>query len=190
MNKLIEKAKKEFFQMIDDFGSDPYHLRPHVPEAEKWAARLLKKLPEADSEIVFLAVWLHDLGHYPASADIDHAIRGEERAKNFLEKQNYSKSKMKSVLHCVRSHRCRDVMPSSIEAKIVACVDSASHITESIYFDIAKDEKKHNYSLSVYAKMDRDLRDLGAFPEIQEELKELLETWKKLIRLYEKIDLN
>ena len=190
MNTIINKARKKFFQMIDDFGSDPYHLKSHVSEVEKWAKHLLKKFPEANSEVVLLAVWMHDLGHYPILTEIDHAIRSEKRAKEFMEKLNYSKDKMEKVLHCVRAHRCRDVMPNSIEAKIIACVDSASHMTESMYFDMAKDDKENNREFRVYAKMERDFRDLGAFPEIQKELKKLFETWKKLIQIYEKIDLK
>jgi len=190
MNIIIEKAKDKFFQMIEDFGSDPYYLRSHVPEVEKWVKYLLKKFPEADSEVVLLAVWMHDIGYYPILAEIDHAIRSEERAKKFLENLNYPKDKMEKVLHCVRAHRCHDIMPNSIEAKIIACVDSASHMTESVYFNLAKDDKENNREFRVYAKMERDFRDLGAFPEIQKELKELFETWKKLIQIYEKIDLN
>ncbi|MFP4424340.1 MAG: HD domain-containing protein [Candidatus Woesearchaeota archaeon] len=180
---MIEKAKQKFFQMIDDFGFDPYHLRPHVPEAEKWVKHLLKKYPEADAEVVILAVWLHDIGHYPVPTEIDHAVRGEERAREFLEKFNYPK--MEKVLHCIRAHRCKDVLPNTIEAKIIACADSASHMTDSIYFDIAKNDKENNQEFRAYAKMERDFRDL--FPEIQEELAEILDAWKRLIQAYEKL---
>lgn len=186
MATIIDKAKGRFFQMIDESGSDPYLLRPHVPEVERWAKHLLKKYPQADEEAVLLAVWLHDTGHYPILAEIDHAIRSEERAKEFLEKEKYQKDKTDKVLNCVRAHRCRDVMPCSIEAKIVACADSASHMTEpTIYLDMARNRK----FTDLYAKMERDYRDVGIFPEIQGELKELYENWKGLIRAYEKLDL-
>ena len=190
MDTIIDKAKNKFFQMIDDFGSDPYHLRPHVPEVEKWAKHLLKKFPEADSEMVFLAVWMHDLGHYPIPTEIDHAIRSEERAKEFLKKLNYPKDKMEKVLHCVRAHRCRDVMPNSIEAKIIAFVDSASHMTDAVYFRMAKDNKENKGNFNVTKKMQNDFRELKLFPEIQDEIQELYKAWKKLIQIYEKIDLK
>ena len=190
MTLIIEKAKTKFLQMVKDFGSDPYNLLPHVPEAEKWAKFLLKKYPQADEEVVLLAVWLHDLGHYPIPTDVDHAIRSEERAIKFFKKEKYSEDKMNKVLHCVRSHRCKDVMPESLEAKIMACVDSASHMTNSMYFDMAKGDKQINHEFRVYSKMERDFRDLEAFPEIQNKLKELYESWKKLIKTYEKINLN
>lgn len=190
MSEIIEKAKKEFYQIVERFGSDPYRLLPHVPEVEKWAKYMLEKYPDANDEIVLLGVWLHDIGHYPVPTEIDHAIRSEERAKDFLEKENYPKDKIDKILHCVRSHRCRDIMPNSLEAKIIACIDSASHMTEPMYFEIARDDKKNKREFRVYAKMDRDYRDLGNFPEIQSELKGLYESWKKLIKIYEEIDLD
>ncbi len=191
MTTIIEKAKAGFFQMIDEFGSDQYNLRSHVPEVEKWAKHMLKKLPDANGEAVLLSVWLHDIGHYPIPTDIDHAVRSEERAKAFLKKEKYPKDKTNKILHCIRAHRCRDILPESVEAKIIACADSASHMTEpTIYLDMAKSDKENNNEFRVYAKMERDYRDLGIFPEIQNELKELYQNWKNLIKSYEKIDLK
>ncbi len=187
---IIEKTKNEFIKVINDFGKDPYQLLSHVPEVEKWAIYLLKKYPQADMEVVLLSVWLHDIGHYPVPADIDHAVRSEQRAREFLEKENYSNNKIDKVLHCVRAHRCNDIIPETLEAKIIACVDSASHMTSSLYFDIAKNDKENNREFKVYSKIERDYRDLAAFPEIQNKLKEIYETWIKLIKTYEKIDLN
>jgi hypothetical protein len=188
MPPTIEKAKVEFLKMVNDFDSDPYHLLPHVPEAEKWAKLMLKKYPEADQEVVLLSVWLHDLGHYPLPTEIDHAVRGEERAKIFLEKENYPKENVEKVLHCVRAHRCRDVMPESLEAKIMAFADSASHMTDTMYLDMARDDADENRYSRIYAKMERDMRDLATFPEIKKDLMGLYEAWKKLISEYEKID--
>jgi len=188
MSIKIEDAKKQFFQMIDDFGTDPYRLRPHVPEVEKWAKYLIKRHPEADSEVVLLGVWYHDIGHYPLPTEIDHAVRGEDRARDILTASGYSGDRMNKVLHCVRAHRCRDVQPVTLEAKIVACADSASHVTELTYFDMARVDKETGEPFRAYAKLERDFRDLGIFPEVQEELKELCDNWKKVIQSYEKID--
>jgi predicted HD phosphohydrolase len=188
--KIIDKAKEKFYQMVEEFGSDPYHLLPHVPEVERWVEHILRKYSKADQEVVLLGVWLHDIGHYPIPTKIDHAVRGEKRAKEFLEKEKYPRDKMEKVLHCVRAHRCRDVMPDSFEAKIIACADSASHMTEPMYFNMAKDDKRNSGEFRAYAKIERDYRDLGAFPEIKNELKELYKSWKKLIKVYEKIDID
>ncbi len=188
MVSIIEKAKAEFLKMVGDFGSDPWHLLSHVPEAEKWAKLMLKKYPEANKEVVFLAVWLHDFGHYPVPAEVDHAIRGEERARKFLEQESYPKEKMDKVLHCVRSHRCKDVMPETLEARIMAFCDSASHMTDTIYFDMVRTGEDGRFPRA-YAKMKRDFRDLAMFPEMQKELSEIYEAWQTLLKAYEKINL-
>jgi len=190
MSNIIDKAKERFFQMVDEFGSDPYNLRSHILEVEKWARYLLAKFPQADQEVVMLGVWLHDIGHYPISTEIDHAIKGEERSKEFLEKEKYPSDKMVEVLDCIRLHRCCDVVPSSWEAKIIAFADSASHLTDAVYFRMLRDNKNQGKNFDVVGKMERDFRELGFFPEIQNELKELHMAWKKLIEVYEKVDLS
>ncbi len=190
MKVIIEKAKESFLRSLNDFGSDPYHLLSHVDEMEKWARYMLKRYPEADEEIVLLAVWLHDIGHYPIPAEIDHAIRSQERAKDFLEKEKYPKGRINKVLHGIRAHRNKDVMPKSFEAKIIAFIDSASHITTPVYFDMAKEDKENKKEFTAYAKIQRDIRDLHWFPEVQEELKELAAAWTNLLKAYEKINLD
>lgn len=82
------------------------------------------------------------------------------------------------------------MLPQTFEAKTIAFIDSASHMTDSLYFNIAKDNKKMNQKFEVYAKMERDMRDLDLFPEIKEELKELFTAWKSLLQAYEKLDFN
>lgn len=159
-------------------------------EAERWAKYLFKKYPEADEEVVLLSVWLHDLGYYPIPTKIDQAVRSEERAKNFLEKENYSKEKIKKVFHCVRSHRSRDIIPDSLETKIIARIDSTSHMTTSMYFDMAEEDKTSKKEFRVYAKMNRDYQDLNSFPEIKKELTGIYKAWQELIKNYEKIELE
>lgn len=189
MKKIIQNAKQLFRKMIDDFNSDPYKLWNHVFEVEKWAKFMLKKHPEANKDVVLLSVWLHDIGHYPLSTKIDHAVRGKQRAREFLQQQSVSEDIIRKVLHCVRSHRCKDVQPNTLEAKIIAFADSASHLTDDLYFDIARKDKEAKRPFKVYSKIERDLRDLSLFPEIKKELTRLGETWKKLLEEYEKINI-
>lgn len=189
MELIVKKAKAKFLEMVSDFGTDPYHLLSHVPEAEKWAKLMLKQYPQANEEVVLLSVWLHDIGHYPLPTEIDHAVRGEQRAKEFLEHEKYDSEKMNEVLNCVRAHRCRDVMPKSLEAKIMAFVDSASHMTDTMYLDMVRTDEEGRFPRT-YAKMERDMRDLSAFPEVQEKMAGLYGAWQNLLKEYEKIDLE
>lgn len=189
MKIIITKAKKIFRDRIRRIGYDPYGLLNHVNEVEKWANFLCDQHQQANREIVLLGVWLHDIGHYPLPTEIDHAIRSEKLAKRFLAANKYPLTKIKDVLHCVRAHRCKDVMPQTIEAKIVSCADSASHMTDSMYMNIAHDDKELKQDFRAYAKIDRDFRDVAAFPEVKKALNPVYCAWKKLLQEYEKIDL-
>jgi HD superfamily phosphodiesterase len=185
-SKIIEKAKNEFHQMIDNNGSDPYGLLSHIEELEKWAKFMLKKNPNLDKEVVMLAVFLHDIGHYPINKEMDHAVSGEKIAKNLLEKWDFNKLKIPKVLHCIRAHRCKDVMPETNEAKLMACIDSASHMTDILYIDMATEGRADE----ALAKLDRDFRDLSNFPEIKDKLKNMYTSWKQLLNDYKKIHLE
>lgn len=186
---IVEKAKKEFNLVVSEFGSDPYFLQSHLIEMERWAYFAFKKYPDLDKEVVLLSVWLHDIGHYPIPTEVDHAVRGVSRAQKFFERENFPRDRMEKVLHCIRSHRCNDVEPESLEAKLVACIDSASHITDTVYFRIAMDDKKNGGKFRSYGKMERDFRDLGSFPEIKNELRNLYYSWEKVVREYERINM-
>ncbi len=135
--------------------------------------------------MILLAVWLHDISHYVSDQDFDHAVRSEQMAKEFLTKEKYSMRKIIEVCHCIRAHRNRDVKPETLEAKIVACIDSASHMTGEMYIQIAI-AGKFNY---LFEKINRDFADLTPFPEIQSQLSDLTDDWIKLIQSYRKLNL-
>jgi HD superfamily phosphodiesterase len=182
----LEKAKVLMKGTIDNYGSDPWGLISHIPEAEKWAKFLIANHPEADSEVILLSVWLHDSGHYPIT-DEDHAIKSEKIAKAFLEKEKFNPNKLAMILHCVRAHRCRDIQPESLEARILACADSASHMTDPLMYPSMLKDKKATLTLE---KLERDYRDTKSFPEVQEKLKDFYEAWKKLLTAYINLDLE
>ena len=142
MSKIVEDSKKYFFNKISKYKEDPYGLLNYVPEVEKWSKYMLKKYKDANRDVVLASSSLHDIGHYPLQRKEDHAVIGEKISKSFLKNKKIREEKVGQILHCIRAHRCRDVMPNSIEAKIVAFSDSASHITDCLYFDIAKKNKK------------------------------------------------
>jgi len=174
--KVIEEAKKYQLQIIKDFKKDPFGLVDHFSEMEKWAERLFKMFPDADQNVVLLTIWLHDTGHYSGDLEVDHAVKSEKLARVFLTGRVDEKI-VEQVARAVRSHRCKDVLPETIEEKIVACIDSASHMTDNVYLSIAKDGR-FNFAL---AKIERDFRDTGLIPEIQKEVEPLCKAWINLI---------
>ncbi len=186
---ILEKAKEFFLKTKNEFGHDPYILEPHILGAERWAKYMFKRYPKINQEIVLLSVWLHDIGHY-SHLKKDHAIISEKKANEFLTSEKYPEEKKAKVLHCVRAHRCRDVLPETLEAKTMVFVDSASHFIDYFYIDMLKDNKYTQKKVDFLGKLERDYRDLSFFPEIKEDLKEIYDCWKKLLLACDKIDLN
>jgi hypothetical protein len=135
---------------------------------------------------LILSAWLHDIGYYQFDRDVDHSITSEKIASIFLKQENYSEDKLTRVLHCVRAHRCKDIMPETLEAKIIAFSDSAGHMTDNWYLDMMRDDLNNNIAFRSYAKLERDYRDLKFFPEIKEELSALYESWKIILKVFEK----
>ena len=185
--KSILRVKNYLIETISKAESDPYGVVEHVEIVERWAKFILKNHPEADKEITLISVWLHDIGHYPLD-DQDHAQVGEKIALTFLRSINFPKEKIQKIAHCVRAHRCRDVQPQTIEAKIVACADSASHFIDYAYTDMMVRNKKLPEKKSVIEKLERDYRDISLFPEVKSKLEKLYLAWKMLIPEFEKIN--
>jgi hypothetical protein len=137
--------------------------------------------PEADREAVLIGSWFHDIGHFVGN-EVDHAVSSEKEARLFLEKEGYPEDKMNKILHVVRSHRNSDVKPETLEAKIVCCADSASHLTSDVYFGILSDDAENREY--ILGKIERDFRDLAAFPEIEKELTPIYKAWKELMNTF------
>jgi len=179
--KIIDKAKSHFLRTFKKDRSPIYpYLTRHVVEVEKWAKKILRNHQEGDEEVVLLSVWLHDIGMAIGNKNEDHAVKSEIETRRFLSKMELSPEKIEKVAHGVRAHRCKDVQPKSLEAKILAAADSVSHMTEINYIVHLSDGLR-DYAL---AKLERDYRDAGLFPELQKEITPLYKAWKKLLSVY------
>lgn len=172
---IIQKSKEYFLSKVLD---DKVSVKDHVFEAEKWAEKLLKKYPEANREVLLISVWLHDIGYFMGEKTIDHAVKAEKIAEEFLTKQKINQDIINRVMHCIRSHRNNDVMPETLEAKLMVTIDCASHFTGTLYmflFDYGKSVDK------IMEGMEKDYADLKNFPGIQKMLYPVYEDWKKLL---------
>jgi HD superfamily phosphodiesterase len=178
---FLKKTKKCFLEAIKN-GKPIYDFFPrHVAEVEKWAKRILKNFPHADEEVVLLSVWLHDIGQADGDYSQDHAIKSEKEARRFLSSLKLPSEKINQIAHCVRAHRNKDIKPKTLEAKIVAAADSASHMTDINYLVMLQDgiSKKE-----VLEKLDRDYRDIKLIPQLKRGLEPLYFAWKKLLEIY------
>jgi len=186
-SKIVTKAKQH---LLDEEsvayknlkpGSGKYSYLPrHLTQVERWARRLLKEHPEALEEVVLTAVWLHDIGLLIGPEEVDHAINSEAETKRFLSSILTSEDLVARISHCVRTHRCRDIQPETIEAKILAVSDSASHMTDTVYIEMANRGDRE----AAIAKLERDLRDIFIFPELRKEIMSLYQGWKSLLIAY------
>ena len=173
----IEKTKQHFLDTYKQSGETaPYP--EHVTSVEKLATDMKKYFPEVDMEVLLLSVWLHDIGALLGDRDI-HDINSEIEARRYLAELEIKDEIIEQVAHCVRAHRGNDVMPSTIEAKMLLVVDSASHLIDGPYIDMKKTYGKEY----VMGKLDRDYRDLALLPEVKEELTPLYEAWKNLLEI-------
>ncbi|OGZ84649.1 MAG: hypothetical protein A2599_02710 [Candidatus Staskawiczbacteria bacterium RIFOXYD1_FULL_39_28] len=182
--KLLKHTKEHCLKTLAknkvSFGSakaDSY-LPGHINEVEKCVERIIKDYP-ADREIVLLSVYLHDIGHALGNHK-DHELKSEAEAKRFLKKMGLIEDKINRVAHCVRAHRCKDVQPETVEAKILATADSLSHMTDGCYMDMLIDRRKD----LALGKLERDYRDIGLFPKIKKEIMPVYKAWKELIEVY------
>lgn len=179
-NEIIEKAKAHFLKTFEEGDPVYAYLPRHIAVAEKWIKKILQKYPKADEEVLMLALWLHDTGQSIGDKDDDHAVKSEAEARRFLSEAGLPPERIEKVAHCIRAHRCRDVQPETLEAKILAAVDSVSHMTDFCYIDMISEKSKQ----AALEKLERDYRDAGLFPELQKEITPLYEAWRNLLAVY------
>jgi hypothetical protein len=177
---MHNKVKEHFISTVKTAGAEYDYLLRHLLQVEKWAKKLLKMYPQANEEIVLSGVWSHDIGQVVGNKEIDHAVNSEVEIKLFLKELNIDEGVINQVAHCARSHRCKDIQPNTIEAKILATADSSSHMTDIVYIDMFN---RGDYDAAL-GKLERDFRDVGLFPELQSDMKPLYEAWKKLLEVY------
>lgn len=180
----VLEATRDHFITSMRLGNPIHQWYPHHAEqVEKWARRIMAYCPEADSEVVLLSAWLHDIGAKDKENLPTHEIYSEREAKRFLPTLGLTPKKVNAVAHCVRTHRCkRDALPQTIEATILAEADSASHLTDIFYVFMLNDG---NSKEEVLQKLERDIRDTQSLPQpLQEKLIPLHHAWKELINSF------
>lgn len=188
-SEIITKAKNHLLEQESiayknlNAGSGKYSYLPrHLAQVERWAKRLLNEHSEAKEEIVLTAVWMHDIGLLIGPEETDHAVNSEAEVKRFLTSIGADDELVSKIAHCVRAHRCRDIQPETIEAKILAVSDSASHMTDTVYIEMAN---RGDVEVAL-GKLERDIRDVGLFPELKEQMLPLYQGWKSLLTAYPK----
>lgn len=129
----LQLIKDHFLRMFVSRRQGYPYLDRHVREVEKWAIRIIPKVEMVRMDIIQASVWLHDIGQLFGDPDEDHAVKSAVEASRFLAGLNIDEKSREQTVLSVRSHRCKDILPSTLEAKILAAADSASHLTDINY---------------------------------------------------------
>ena len=184
---LIERVRQKFYSMIElnpdpDFWFDRFGLKPHLEQLQKRSVFALDNYKELSPLVLFLSIRLHDIGHYPVD-DLDHAVKWENIARKILGEEWVDPDIIERVAHCVRAHRYNDILPQTLEAKMMACIDSASHFTDPVMYASILGAGKYEY---IEGKIERDYRDIQLFPKIYDKASPFYTIFKMLILEHKK----
>jgi HD superfamily phosphodiesterase len=160
---IIEKAQSSKY-------IDHWFLEGHILVVEKMAAWLCKLYPQADKDIVGLAVWFHDVSRFEGK-DEGHDLLGAKIAEKELSKMGFSKNKINQVKMACLSHRSKELKPATLEARILASADAMSHFVGGLYLRLVhKYAKEMGFEKAIEhlkRKLDRDYREKITFEEAQ-----------------------
>jgi uncharacterized protein len=126
---LVSKVKEEaraFFRSAR--GS---HDWDHTERVYRLCLRIGRK-EKADLGVLKLAALLHDIGREEedrSSGRICHGRSGAALAGKLLERHGLDRAAIRSVVHCIRSHRFRKrAVPRTLEARILFDADKLDSI--------------------------------------------------------------
>ncbi len=146
----------------------------HLLAVEKYAQWLLERLPEANKEIVMLAVWLHDIQRI-RMINGDHQEVGAVEAEKVLSEQGCDKAIIDRVTNVIKTHSCNDGnLPVTLEGEILATADAMSHFVNDFYLHIATlgDRTVDEFKQWALEKLDRDYNIKIHFDFAREEVKD------------------
>jgi hypothetical protein len=179
IQKIKQLVKEECFNLGH---VDFWFYKTHLLMVEKFAKFILEKKPEANSEIVLLGVWLHDMGRV-RGINGDHQQAGAIEAEKVMRQFEYSEDIITKVKNIILSHSCEEVMPDSLEGQILATADAMSHYTNDFYLQIAVTGKRNLQEFKKWAleKIDRDFNKKIAFDFAKDEIHSQHEVLKNLL---------
>jgi len=173
--------------LVREFCEQSSHpqLWDHIVRVDKHAQDLMK-VYEANAEVVRLGAYLHSISY------VDGIIVGSsfydecsDRAGEILEAQGYCAGMIEVVRNIIATHHCDNVVPSTIEGKILASSDAMSHFTGDILWTsllrhcaiapfsdairFLRDKIKHDFANKIF------------FPEAKDYVRHQYNAWMVLL---------
>jgi len=186
MASNVEKIKQQIKKECAKSKTVPdWFFKRHLSGVETFALKLLKRLPNANREVVLLAVWLHDLQRIRGLKG-NHAKAGAAEAKKVLREYGYDQSVIKAVKSVILSHSCNSkTMPKTVEEKILASADAMSHYINDFYLGIAVlgQWDIEEYKKWTLEKLERDFNKKIHFDFARDMIRDRHETIRKFITM-------
>jgi uncharacterized protein len=120
--RLLERRVRD---LVETEQQSVAHRMDHLNRVARNAKAILEFYPEADAEILYLAVLLHDVDQ-PFNDKANHVARSAALAERLLTGIAYPPARIACVLDVIREHSTEhisSVRPSTIEAKILFDAD-------------------------------------------------------------------
>lgn len=182
--ELVKEESRKKYKKVEL----PWFWEKHILIVVKITEKLLKYYPGADRKVCLISAYLHDIGRTSYRKE-DHAISGKAIIQEILSKYNYPKDKTNKVLNACLSHSCNDLMPNTLEEKLIASADAISHLIGDFYFrlmifwmkDKEFDEVFGKIKEKIKEKIDRDFNKKIFFPKGKEMVRKKYEAWVELL---------
>ena len=131
---IVEKVKSFILELCKEHCTEQdWEWENHVKFVAETCRDLASQL-NADSEIVELAAWLHDIKKIKKEKG-DHHVKGAEEAREVLLKFGYDSERTEKVVHCILTHSAdQKYVPETVEAKILVSVDAYAVIDDFVSF--------------------------------------------------------
>jgi HD superfamily phosphodiesterase len=188
MDKNTRKIKDHIYSLTHITTSQDleWWWDDHITEVVR-LCKLFGKRFNADMSILIAAAWLHDIGKLKGLEN--HAETGAGLAGEYLKSIGYESEKIPHICLCISQHSASSKNPpSTIEAKVLASSDAASHFTtlfmERYFYDLAKGnfpDRDLSWAAAVKSNAEKAKDDLGKIT-----IPEILKYTMRHIRAFEK----
>lgn len=120
--RLVEERVR---RLVETERQSDAHRMDHFNRVARNARSILTSYPEADAEILYLGVLLHDVDQ-PFDDKENHVTRSAAAAERILNEIKYPPARVTRVIELIREHsteHINSIRPSSIEARILFDAD-------------------------------------------------------------------
>jgi uncharacterized protein len=120
--RLVEERVR---RLVETERQSDAHRMDHFNRVARNARSILSSYPEADAEILYLGVLLHDVDQ-PFNDKENHVTRSAAAAERILNEIKYPPARVTRVIELIREHsteHINSIRPSSIEARILFDAD-------------------------------------------------------------------